>query len=76
MIESYTIGNYENLMLELLDSASVEEYLAKRLHEGMDRFGTDEDVVLETLISSTDQEINAIKPYFYAGEWRFRLVMA
>ncbi|XP_043203288.1 uncharacterized protein LOC122371205 [Amphibalanus amphitrite] len=65
-IERYSTGNYEDLMVELLDGASMEEYLAKRLHEGMDRLGTDEDVVLETLISSTNQEIAAIKPYFYA----------
>ena len=67
MIERYTSGNYEDLLEGLLEGASMEEYLAKKLHEAMDGVGTDEDAVLETLISSTNEEIAAIKRYFYRG---------
>ncbi|XP_037073684.1 uncharacterized protein LOC119094880 [Pollicipes pollicipes] len=63
-----TRGKFENLMQELLEASSYYEYLAKKLHEGMDRIGTDEDVLLETLISSTGDEIDAIRPFFHAIE--------
>ena len=68
VVERYTSGHYEALLGELLEGGSMEEYLAKKLHQAMDGLGTDEDAVLETLISSTGEEIAAIKRYFYRGD--------
>ncbi|XP_037093941.1 annexin A3-like [Pollicipes pollicipes] len=63
-----TRGHFENLMQALLRGSTYYEYLAQELHDGMDRIGTDEDTVLETLISSTNDEIKIIAPLYYAIE--------
>ena len=67
-VKRHATRNYEDLLVELLEGGSMEEYLAIRLHEAMDGVGTDEGAVLETLISSTNDEINAIKTFFYTGQ--------
>lgn len=67
-VTSGTRGKFENLMQALLKKPNVYEYLAQEMHDAMDRIGTDEDTVLETLISSTSEEIETLKRLFYQIE--------
>ena len=51
-------------MVALTRNTDYYDYLAHELEDAMSGFGTDEDTVLETLISSTSEEIEIIKRRF------------
>ena len=55
-------------MVALTRNAGYYEYLADQLYRSMHRLGTDEDTVLETLISSTGEEIEIIKRHYSRRE--------
>jgi len=67
-ITKTTSFKFENLMQELLTGVSYYDYLAIKLHEAMDGVGTDEDTLLETLITSNNEDIAQINPRFTAIE--------
>ncbi|KAF0307145.1 Annexin A3 [Amphibalanus amphitrite] len=63
-ISSTTRGHFDDLMVALVRNAGYYEYLAEELRDAMHRAGTDEDTVLETLISSTSEEIQIIRRHY------------
>lgn len=61
-IKSETRGNFENLLVALL--TPIMDFYCKEIKDAIDCIGTDEDVLIETLCTLSNYEINAIKAHY------------
>jgi annexin A7/11 len=66
-IKSATSGNFQKLLLALL--TPLDEYLAQLLHEAIDGLGTDEDVLIELLCTSSNFVIKTIRSVYEKCEY-------
>jgi annexin A7/11 len=66
-IKSESSGNFEKLLVALLTPTDV--FYAKELYEAIAGLGTDEDVLIETMCTLSNREINDVKNAFTRSEY-------
>jgi len=65
-IKLSTSGNFQKLLLALL--VPLEEYFAQLLFDAMDGLGTDEEVLIEVLCTSSNLLIETVRTVYVQSE--------
>ena len=71
-IKSETRGNFENLLVACM--TPTIDFYCKELNDAVSGFGTDEDILIETLCTLSNNEINIIKENYQRSKCLILLV--
>lgn len=67
-LKSELSGNFERVMISLC--LSTAEFMAREMYEAMAGLGTNDEMLIEILCSSTNQEIREINAAYLRGTYQ------